>query len=259
MRTVVFWYRKKSKKALIAAALFIPIIFVLLLVIKLANGSTGSFNDPGTGMIVIDPGHGGVDGGASYGGFLEKEINLSISRRLKKQLEEKGFKAVLTREADESLESLGPDYGSRHQRDLSARAAIINGLDAQLFLSIHVNSNVNNPNACGSVVYYSTRFEESSLLAGCVQHSLNRIETDSGGRDAHASQSASFFLLNNTRIPGILIETGFITNYRERLLLAEDAFRDRIAASISEGVLSYYDEIGISKPEAAGKVNHNQK
>ena len=255
MKTIIFWYRKKRKKTLIATALFIPILFAFLLALRLINGSTGSFNDPGTGMIVIDPGHGGVDGGASYGGFLEKEINLSISRRLKNLLEKKGFQVVLTRDRDESLESLSPEDGSRHQRDLSARAAKINGLDAQLFLSIHVNSNKNNPNACGSIVYYGTKIEQSSVLANCVQHSLNCIETDAAGRDTHASQTGDFFLLNNTRIPGVLIETAFITNYSERQLLAEDEFRDRIAAAIVEGVLAYYERIGIEKPKAAERMS----
>jgi N-acetylmuramoyl-L-alanine amidase len=255
MNTIRYLYRTKRKKVLIATALLIPILFAALLILNLINGSTGSFNDPGTGIIVIDPGHGGVDGGASCGGFLEKEINLSISLRLKKLLEEKGFKAVLTRDRDESLERLGPDGGSRYQRDLSARAAIINGTEAQLFLSIHVNSNFDNPKACGSVVFYGTRYAQSSVLAACVQHSLNRLETDEAGRDAHASQAAGFFLLNNTRMPGILIETAFITNYRERLLLATDEFRDRIAASIAEGVLAYYEKLGVNRPEAAGAIS----
>lgn len=249
MKTVINKYTKKSKKVLVAAALIIPILFAVLLILRLINGSTGSFNDPGTAMIVIDPGHGGIDGGTSDEGFLEKEINLSISLRLKKLLEEKGFKVVLTRERDESLEDLSPDGGSRHQRDLSARAAKINGLDAQLFLSIHVNSNVNNRNASGSLVYYGTRIEQSSVLASCVQHSLNLIETGTAPRDTHSSQTGNFFLLNNTRIPGILIETAFITNYNERMLLATDDFRDRIAASIMAGVLDYYEKLGIIRPE----------
>lgn len=62
MKTLIFWYRKKRKKTLIAIALLIPILFAFLLILRLIYGSTGSFNDPGTGMIVIDPGHGGVDG-----------------------------------------------------------------------------------------------------------------------------------------------------------------------------------------------------
>ncbi len=252
---IYYFYRTKRKKALIAAALSIPILFTALLILSLINGSRDSFNSPDTDIIVIDPGHGGIDGGASAGGFLEKEINLSVSLRLKKLLEEKGFKAVLTRDRDESLESLGPDGGSRHQRDLAARAAIINGTEAQLFISIHVNSNVNNPRACGSIVYYGTKFKQSEVLAGCVQHSLNCLSSDEPWRDVHAAQTAGFFLFNNTGVPGILVETAFITNRHEMQLLADDEFRNRLAASIAEGVLVYYEKLGLSKPEAAGKMN----
>lgn len=245
MIKMIHFYRTRRKKALVATALLIPILFAFLLILNLINGSTGSFNDPESSVIVIDPGHGGIDGGASSGGFLEKEINLSISRRLKGMLEEKNFTVILTRDRDVSLESLSPDGGSRHQRDLSARAAIINSSEAQLFLSIHVNSNAGNPNACGSIVFYGKKFEQSSLLAGCVQHSLNILEADTLKRDAHAPLSADFFLLNSTRIPGILIETGFITNSHERQLLVTDEFRDRIAASIAEGVQAYFGKTGL--------------
>lgn len=259
MNRIIRIYYVKRKKLLITVALCIPIIFAALLVLDLVRERTAGYVDPGTGIIVVDPGHGGVDGGTGAGGFLEKEINLSISKRLKEILEEKGYKVVLTRSVDESLENLGPEGGGRHYRDLAARAEIINSSDAQLFLSIHVNSNVNNPRACGSIVYYSARFTQSGVLADCIQNALNGLEAGTFERTAHAAQKAGFYLLNTSKIPGALIEAGFITNPDERLLLTTDEFRDKLAARIADGVAVYYDMMGLGKPEAAGKMQPKRK
>lgn len=253
MNRIIRIYYVKRKKLLITIALCIPIIFAALLIFDLVTGRAVSYNDPGTGIIVVDPGHGGIDGGTGAAGFLEKEINLSIAKKLKVLLEKEGYKVVMTRSADESLEDLIPGGGGRHYRDLEARAEIINSSEAQLFLSIHVNANVNNPRACGSITYYSTRFSQSEALADCIQDSLNGLDAGPFERTAHAPQKASFYILNTSKMPGVLIETGFITNHEERRLLATDEFRDKLAAGIVDGVTAYYAKAGLSKPEAAGK------
>jgi N-acetylmuramoyl-L-alanine amidase len=137
---------------LAVASALILLTVLTYLVIRFFSLPAVKFEDPGSGIIVVDPGHGGVDGGASRNGILEKDINLDIAVKLKSILENKGYKVLLTREQDVSLDSLDHSGLSRHARDLRARVNIINTSGAQLFLSIHVNC-ISNGSADGSFVF----------------------------------------------------------------------------------------------------------
>ncbi|MDP4182935.1 MAG: N-acetylmuramoyl-L-alanine amidase [Bacillota bacterium] len=200
------------------------------------------FIDPNSGIIVIDPGHGGIDGGTTRQGILEKDINLDISQKLKVYLEQMGYKVVMTRENDMSLENLSGKDGTRHQKDLNARVDIINSNNAQLFLSIHGNCHVKNLNADGSLVFFNNRFQQNKTLAYCVQRALNNIIVDGKKRTIHDPVEGNYFLLNNAKIPGAIVETGFLTNEAELRYLMRDSFRDQIAIAIAQGVYKYLVE-----------------
>jgi len=230
-----------SKKVLfIVIVLTIAVAAALIISFRIVNLSTNTFNSSYTRTIVIDPGHGGIDGGTSKDGVLEKDINLDIAKRLKVYLEQKGYKVILTRDMDKSLDSLSNDGGSRHLRDLKARANIINNSNAQLFLSIHGNCHAKNSNADGTIVLYNERFTQNKTLAYCVQRALNGIMIDGKKRTVHDPQnSPSFYLLNYSKIPGVIIETVFISNQKERELLGQDSFKDEIAKAIVDGIKNY--------------------
>jgi len=175
--------------------------------------------------------------------FLEKNINLDISTRLRDFLEQKGYKVILTRDMDKSLDSLSNDGGSRHLRDLKARVNIINNSNAELFLSIHENCHIKNLNADGSIVLYNERFTQNKMLAYCVQRALNSIMIDGKKRTVHDPQnSPGFYLLNYSKIPGVIIETVFIYNQKERELLGQDSFKDELAKAIANGIEKYFNE-----------------
>lgn len=189
--------------------------------------------------IVIDPGHGGVDGGTEREGILEKEINLDIGKKLKAMLEQNGYNVIMTREDDVSLDKRNNSSKSRHQRDLNERVAIINNSNAKLFISIHVNSNPKKPSTNGSMVFYSKKSGQNKVLAYCVQKALNNVEVDGKKRTIHDPVQNRYFILNNSKIPGILVETAFISNTEERQALVEDEFKEEIAKAILLGIEDY--------------------
>lgn len=186
-------------------------------------------------IIVVDPGHGGVDGGTSGGNLLEKDVNLAISMKLKALLEQKGYTAVLTREADVSLDGLNQSSPSRHLRDLNARVGIINSSGARLFLSVHVNSMVADPSQSGSLVFYSRESRESRMLAYFIQDALNRAKAEGVVRRKNDPLPGRYYLLVGTLVPGVIIETAYITNPAELALLATESFQQQLAEAIAAG------------------------
>lgn len=196
-----------------------------------------------TRTIVIDPGHGGIDGGAAMGGLLEKDINLEIAKSVKAYLEQMGYHVILTREKDISLDNKNNSSQSRHLRDLIARVNIINDSHAQLFLSVHVNCSIANLNSNGSIIFYNERFKENEPLAYTLQRALNDIMINGEKRTVHDPQkNTEYYLLNETKIPGVIIETAFISNKYEQQLLGEDSFKDAIAKAIVIGVKNHFSE-----------------
>lgn len=224
---------------LILAALIAVSSAAYILIKTVSNHPVNEFIDPNSGIIVIDPGHGGIDGGTSHEGVLEKNINLDISNKLKFHLELRGYKVVLTRQEDISLDKFSSSGNSRHQRDLNARVSIINNSNAQLFLSIHGNCHSKNHNADGSLIIYTNKFSQNKSLAYNVQRSLNNMSVNGRMRTTRNPQTGSYYLLEHSKIPGAIVETAFLTNPDEFKLLLEESFRDDIAGAIAEGVVIY--------------------
>lgn len=220
-------------------AAFTILLFLIPYLIHLKGVQSNPFADPRSGIIVIDPGHGGIDGGTNKDGVLEKEANLAISKKLKGFLESEGFKVIMTREEDISLDNLNTSSSSRHQRDLIARVNIINSSNAQLFLSIHVNCNFRKPNTDGAIVFYNSKFQQNEKLAYCIQRSLNNMLVNGKRRTVHDPQLGEFSLLKRSKVPGAIVETAFISNVEERQLLAKDEFREQLALAVADGVECY--------------------
>lgn len=194
-----------------------------------------AWQDVQPGVIVIDAGHGGVDGGANRDGILEKNINLSLALKLRALLEEKGYLVVMTREKDIALDHLNKSSSSRHRRDLIARADIINKSAGQLFISIHVNSLPDKPSENGSIVYFGKRFKQSKALADYIQKELNSVKIDGIIRMPHTPLINRYYILGCTAVPGVLVETAFMTNAREREMLQSEVFQKDLVAAVAEG------------------------
>jgi N-acetylmuramoyl-L-alanine amidase len=241
-----------NKMSVAFAALIITALLIVPIVLCIELSSKDTFIDPKSGIIVVDPGHGGIDGGASKEGVLEKEINLDISKKLKSILEQKGYTIIMTREEDVSLDYLDNSKKSRHQRDLNARANIINKSNGQLFISVHVNCNLKRPSTAGTIVFYDDKYEQSKTLADSLQKELNQMEMSGKKRTEHSPARGEYFVLSKTNIPGVIVETAFISNKAELQEITKDPFRLEIAKAIAKGVEQYLsDSRKVSSPAAS--------
>lgn len=193
--------------------------------------------------IVIDPGHGGVDGGAHRGEILEKDINLQIGKFLKEELEKEGTKVILTREEDKSLDKLNQASPSRHKRDLLARVQIINSNQPNIYLSIHVNINPQSPQSKGPMVFYLRKLEQGKLLGTAVLHQLNEFTNKYG---IHGEEepigTKRFVILRQPQGIGILVEVGFLSNSRDRELLVQEEYQRGLAHAMVQGIKDYYQQ-----------------
>lgn len=187
-------------------------------------------------IIVIDPGHGGIDIGTSRGSLRESRINLVISMKLKDYLTDSGYTVILTRYSDVALDHLSNISDTRERKDLDARVKIINSSNAYMFLNIHINSVPQWPSASGSIVFYNNNITGSKVLAQRTQGELNNIVVNGVKRKANISRVDDFYLINNSNIPGLLIEAAFITNNAEYDLLKTDDFLRKLAKAIVNGV-----------------------
>ena len=191
-------------------------------------------------VIIIDAGHGGFDGGAtSSDGTIEKDINLKISLYLSEYLSLFGFKSILTREDDNSLEdNKNESIKKRKTSDIHNRMKIMEQTDNALFVSIHQNHySVEKYN--GLQVFYSPTFsEESSLLAQNIQETVTEILQPQNNRQIKKC-GASVYLINNAVKPAVLVECGFLSNSKETELLKTDDYQRKIAFCISLGLFNY--------------------
>lgn len=181
--------------------------------------------------IIIDVGHGLEDSGANIGNIYEKDINLQISIFLEQELSALGANVILTREGDYDLST--PNARFRKKSDFDNRIKLINNSDADLYLSIHLNY-LNDSRYSGPQVFYN---KENKILAETIQKSLNDFTKQS--RDIKTIPKNTY-MYNKLNIPGVLIECGFLSNYKERNLLIKKEYQKEIARAISKGVQEYY-------------------
>ncbi len=195
-----------------------------------------SENEP---VFVIDPGHGGIDGGAvGAGGIIEKELNLAISLKLRDMLEFWGYRTVMTRETDVSIHS--PEARTAKQMktsDLHNRLAIVSRTPGAIYLGIH--QNMFGQSRCdGAQVFYGVKSPESEELAEILQSELvRRLQPDNTRRPKRAEDN--LFLLCQIDAPAVLIECGFISNPEEAALLSDDGYQNRLVAVIFAAAAEY--------------------
>lgn len=172
-------------------------------------------------LVMIDPGHGGRDPGAvGRNGLLEKEINLFISRRVQRTLEQRGYRTALTRNSDREI-------------DLQPRVDTAERANATVFVSIHSNAiSLSRPEVNGLETYY---YSSGLSLARTIHNSVLR-STDIRDRGV---RRARFYVLRNTSMPAVLVETGFVTGREDAARFQSNAAREQIADAIAQGIIDY--------------------
>ncbi|NBJ70785.1 MULTISPECIES: N-acetylmuramoyl-L-alanine amidase CwlD [Clostridia] len=222
-------------------------VFVLGYLIQLPIANPLSFNVgssfslPLSGKtIVIDPGHGGPDGGAvGKDDTQEKDISLEVSKKVQKYLQQVGAIVYLTRETDKDLAS--PDVkglSKRKSEDIRNRLAFINKKEADFFITLHLNA-LPSSKWRGAQTFYNPLKDENKHLAEMIQAELIR-NLENTNRVALAINNV--YLLKHAEVPGALVEIGFLSNAEERELLKNSDYQQKVAASIYKGILRYITE-----------------
>ncbi len=193
--------------------------------------------------IVIDAGHGGIDGGAvAEDGTVEKDINLSISKYLKNSLQKYGATVIMTRDSDISLHSDDSEsVKSKKHSDLINRRKIANNSGADLIISIHLNYFTEHQYK-GAQMFYNDTLPESKVLAEILQKSVVDNVDNSNNRVAKKLDTKKL-LFENLTIPGVIAECGFLSNYDETQLLKTKEYQLKIAEALCQGISEYFKHI----------------
>ena len=241
--------KRKYTKTVVLYVLFAILIALILILFSsafrslISNKSNVSptVADPDKITYVIDPGHGGEDGGAiADDGTLEKELNLELSKALCLIFELNGSDVRMTREADTLLydhyDDLDSYKGKKKVYDLKNRVKITNEYENPVFISIHMNK-FYDPKYGGMQIYYSKNNSESKILGENVQKNYETYIKNANKR-AIKSADSSIYVLKNLSCPAILVECGFLSNAKDVASLKTEEYRRTLCLVIATSALS---------------------
>jgi N-acetylmuramoyl-L-alanine amidase len=232
---------RNDKLIAIVVVIFVAMTSFIVLNISISKETMKNNERLQTGSkkILIDAGHGGMDGGtSSNNGTVEKNINLSIATKLKTRLQSLGYEVVMTREDDTGLYLNSGTVRSKYMEDLRNRCNLKESSNCDMFVSIHLNYFTQSKYK-GAQVWYST-FKESAMLAGIIQKNLRGDLDSSNKRVQKPAKNAYRILRENDTMPSVIVECGFLSNYEEEQKLKSDEYQEKIAESISKSIGEYY-------------------
>ena len=176
-------------------------------------------------VVVIDPGHGGVDPGAvGIGGLKEEDIVLDVGLKVAQLLEQQGVRVVMTRQSDQGV-------------DLEPRVQIAESARADIFVSIHANAlSMSRPDVNGIETFYSS--PEGARLGRVIHDNMIQFS----GMNDRGLKSARFYVIRNTSMPAVLLEIGFVTGAQDAPQLADPEWRSQMSVAIARGILQYLSQ-----------------
>ncbi len=176
-----------------------------------------------SGLVVLDPGHGGEAEGACYGGVQEKDLNLAIASQAARLLEEAGVTVVMTRTDDSYV-------------DLYERTDLANGLEADLFVSVHCNANVEHDDVTGVYTCAYSQGTKGWRLAQLLHQTMREA---TGADDFGMEERPNLAVLRTSLMPASLVECGFMSTESELALLVQPEYQAKLARGIADGILAY--------------------
>ncbi|EGT3606428.1 N-acetylmuramoyl-L-alanine amidase CwlD [Clostridium perfringens] len=190
-------------------------------------------------IIVIDPGHGGIDGGAkSEGGVIEKDINLSISLKTKDALESKGYKVIMTRSEDVGLYTEGKKVREKKIEDLGNRVKIKKENKCDAFISIH--QNMFPQKNCKGAQVWSANNEPSQKLGKIIQQKFKEEVDQNNKREAKVAKKEYKILNDGYEGASVIVECGFLSNPEECELLGKEDYQNKIANTLANAIDEYF-------------------
>ena len=190
-------------------------------------------------VIILDAGHGTPDEGAeSSNGTTEAEINLKITLKVQKLLEQSGATVILTRSDENSIYDIdSKTLKQKKVSDIHNRVKIGNESSADIFVSIHLNK-IPQSQYWGWQCFYKKNNENSKKLAEAIQANLNQAIPKDNKRVA--MQIDNIYIIKNVQIPTAIVECGFLSNLQEEQLLLTDEYQDKLAWGIYNGIINYF-------------------
>lgn len=193
--------------------------------------------------VIIDAGHGLPDEGAvGFYATSEQAINLSVTLKLQKLIEQSGAKVLLTRSDENGIYSTdSKSIRNKKVSDIKNRVKIGNESSADIFVSLHLNKFPPSGAYRGWQTFYQNSNLKSKLLSECIQSNLNlNIEYDNSNRVPH--QIAGVYIMDKVEIPTVIVECGFLSNQEETALLKTDAYQNKLAWGIFVGIQNYFEK-----------------
>ena len=185
--------------------------------------------------VVLDAGHGGIDGGVVgiTSGKKESDINLAVTFLLQSRFEESGFNVVLTRKTEAGL--YGAATTGYKKRDMKKRAEIINQSNPALVISVHQNF-FSNRSRRGAQVFFRQEVPSSVALAGSIQSEFNAMPECIMPLQ---SLKGDYYILNCNEYPSVIVECGFLSNAEDEALLLDPDYQKKIVEAIVRGSLKF--------------------
>ena len=185
--------------------------------------------------IIIDPGHGGEDGGATVNNILEKNINLSISKKLNEIVMLMGYQTKLTRTEDKLIgEGKYTTIRSAKQADIAKRLQMVETLENCILISVHQN-HFHQSKYSGFQVFYNNNHNQNKVLAETLQKTIvTHLQPDN--TRTIKTIGAEIYLLYHCTKPAVMVECGFLSNPKEVSLLINDAYQNTMAYTIAKGI-----------------------
>lgn len=228
----------KKRWGIIALAVLVIAVVSFTIYRNYHYRAVATFMPSLTKVIVLDPGHGGVDPGAvSKTGVKEKDINLKIAVYLKEYLEQSGAVVIMTRTEDVGLYSSGGSIRQMKNEDLKKRKEIVQNSGGDIFITIHLNS-FQQTQYYGAQTFYPKDNTTSKLLAESIQKELVNTLDKSNKRVALAKDGV--YVIKGLEIPTALVECGFLSNVNEEKLLKTSNYQKKIAWAIYVGIQNYF-------------------
>lgn len=182
--------------------------------------------------VVIDAGHGGVDGGVqSPGGVKESDLNLQYAKTLQKYFERAGFKVVQTRKTKEGLYGLATN--GFKMRDMQKRKEIIAAANADFVVSLHMNK-FSQSWRSGPQVFFQSQNDQGRALAEILQNVFNRFTGNN-----HQAIGGDFFICRESPCAAVIVECGFLSNAQETEKLQTESYREELCSKIFDGVMLF--------------------
>lgn len=237
---IVISYKARNKIILSAVLLLIlsSVTFGSVVVSKMTAVDASS-DKLINATVIVDAGHGGVDGGTSANdGTLEKHLNLQIALKLESILKSMGINTVMTRTEDISIHDESANtIRNKKISDLKNRLSIINNTDDSVFVSIHQN-HFSNPIYYGTQIFYSKNNPESSILANSIRQSVISVLQKDNTREIKQS-GTDIYLLHHAQTPAVMVECGFLSNADETAKLKDENYQRKLAFMIAIGICDY--------------------